>query len=198
MLREFTDPFPHTIIEDAIPIEDVRAINDEWPTEGITKEDGRHQKKWSISTVPKTARKVMDGFPTSLVEQVTGLYGLFLDPWLEGAGLHSLPCGGFLNMHTDFNVHPHHQWHRRANVLIYLNEDWDEAWGGHLILGKNREKKISPRAGRAVIFETNQDSWHGNPEPVTCPEGVERRSLAMYYYTPAAPKEKQPKTKYIK
>jgi hypothetical protein len=29
----------------------------------------------------------------------------------------------------------------------------------------------------------NTDPFHGHPEPMTCPEGVFRRSIALYYYT---------------
>ena len=63
------------------------------------------------------------------VEDAVGITGLFLDDERFGAGLHCIPRGGFLKMHVDFNKHPK-GWHRRANVLIYLNENWQEDWGG--------------------------------------------------------------------
>ena len=34
-----------------------------------------------------------------------------------------------------------------------------------------------------MIFDTTQYSWHGLPEPLRCPAGVYRKSLAMYYMT---------------
>jgi hypothetical protein len=106
-----------------------------------------------------------------MVEKVTKIQGLFADPELFGAGLHCIPRKGFLNMHVDFNAHPK-GWHRRVNVLIYLNES---------------AKFISPLGGRCVIFETNDKSWHGHPLPLACPRKVQRRSLALYLYTKEPP-----------
>ena len=40
---------------------------------------------------------------------------------------------------------------------------------------------ISPDFNKAVLFDTTQDSWHGLPEPIKCPENVTRNSLAVYY-----------------
>ena len=110
------------------------------------------------------------------------------DPSLEGGGLHQSTRGGFLNIHADFTVHPHHRnWQRRANLILYLNEDWEASYGGDLELWSTDMKecveKVSPVANRAVIFTTDATSFHGHPEPMQCPEGVARRSLALYYYS---------------
>jgi Rps23 Pro-64 3,4-dihydroxylase Tpa1-like proline 4-hydroxylase len=122
-----------------------------------------------------------------MVEKVTKIQGLFADPELFGAGLHCIPRKGFLNMHVDFNAHPK-GWHRRVNVLIYLNEEWRDEWNGHLQLGMGESAKfISPLGGRCVIFETNDKSWHGHPLPLACPRKVQRRSLALYLYTKEPP-----------
>jgi Rps23 Pro-64 3,4-dihydroxylase Tpa1-like proline 4-hydroxylase len=100
-------------------------------------------------------------------------------------------------MHVDFNQHPK-GWHRRVNLLIYLNEEWDESWNGHLQLGMQTPKLIAPFGGRCVIFETNDQSWHGHPVPLTCPEHIQRRSLALYYYTREKPKAEAHTTIYRK
>ena len=96
--------------------------------------------------------------------------------------------GGFLNIHADFTVHPHNRnWQRRANILLYLNEDWKPEYGGDLELWsadmKECVEKVSPIANRALIFTTDPTSFHGHPEPMRCPEGVARRSLALYYFS---------------
>jgi hypothetical protein len=79
---------------------------------------------------------------------------------------------------------------RRLNLLIYVTPDWDERWGGKLGLwsqkqGENKPdqlvKSITPIFNRAVIFDTTQNSWHGLPEPIICPEGICRNSIAVYY-----------------
>lgn len=121
------------------------------------------------------------------VSKLTG-FPLLPDPWFEdgplmprvGGGLHEIHRGGLLKMHVDFSTHPSGLT-RVLNFLIYLNQEWDESWGGALELG-NGEVKISPNGGTAVIFETTGRSWHGHPHPLACPEGKTRRSLALYYY----------------
>lgn len=120
--------------------------------------------------------------------ELTGIGGLVADPSLEGAGLHQTAPGGFLNIHADFTVHPHHRhWHRRVNVLVYLNEDWLPEYGGDLELWsrdmRTKVEVVAPLANRAVVFSTGADTWHGHPEPLTCPAGRARQSLAVYFYT---------------
>jgi len=119
---------------------------------------------------------------------LTGINNLQKDDHLEGGGIHQSTKGGYLNIHADFTVHPHHRhWQRRINLLVYLNKDWEEDWGGKLELWDKEMKgcveKILPGFNRCVIFNTDPDSYHGHPEPMTCPEDRFRRSIALYYYT---------------
>ena len=48
---------------------------------------------------------------------------------------------------------------------------------------KGCEVSVAPVLGRAVIFSTNLDSYHGHPDPLACPPERSRRSIATYYYT---------------
>lgn len=177
-------PFPHMIIDGALSKKEVQAINDEWPKGGWHDEMGSFQIKRSTTNLPPAAKKVMENFDVEFLEYVTGIPGLFMDPENFGGGLHSIPSGGFLNMHCDFQMHPHHDdWVRRVNVLIYLNETWEPEWGGQLVLGEYGEKQIEPIGGRAVIFETSDRTWHGHPIPTSSPPHIERRSMAIYFYT---------------
>lgn len=195
-MKTFSSPFPHTIIDGYLPPEVVAQINAEWPADHRwLKKEGRTSIKWSTQDIPPAARAVIDAVDIAMLEQVTGIQGLIADPDLFGAGLHCIPSGGFLKMHVDFNLHPK-GWHRRINMLVYLNECWDDAWGGHLQLGIDEFKLIAPIGGRCVIFETNEKSWHGHPLPMTCPANVQRRSLALYFYTPEPPHEEVPTTIY--
>ena len=41
---------------------------------------------------------------------------------------------------------------------------------------------------RAVIFQTNEISWHGVPDKIMCPEGTLRKSFAYYYISPLTSK----------
>ena len=73
------------------------------------------------------------------------------------------------------------------NVIVYLNEGWREEWGGALELW-NRDMsacvaKVAPLFNRVAIFNTDADSFHGLPDALQCPEGVTRKSLALYYFT---------------
>jgi Rps23 Pro-64 3,4-dihydroxylase Tpa1-like proline 4-hydroxylase len=119
---------------------------------------------------------------------LTGIKSLQKDDYLEGGGIHQSTKGGYLNIHADFTVHPHHRnWQRRVNILIYLNKNWKDEWGGKLELWdkemKACEVKVAPVFNRCVIFNTDADSYHGHPEPMTCPEDAYRRSIALYYYS---------------
>jgi hypothetical protein len=122
------------------------------------------------------------------VGELLGEDELIADPSLEGGGLHLSKPGGYLNIHADFTVHPHHRnWQRRANIILYLNEDWKPEYGGDIELWatdmKECAQKVSPVGNRALIFSTDATSFHGHPEPLRCPEGVARHSLALYYFT---------------
>jgi hypothetical protein len=76
---------------------------------------------------------------------------------------------------------------RRINLLIYLNKDWLPEYGGQLELwDRSMETKVVdvvPLFNRCVIFNTDSDSFHGNPEIINHPRAVPRKSIALYYYT---------------
>jgi Rps23 Pro-64 3,4-dihydroxylase Tpa1-like proline 4-hydroxylase len=124
---------------------------------------------------------------TSIKEKLIG------DQAFNGGGLHEIKRGGLLKIHTDFNRHPSLELDRRLNVLIYLNKDWEESYGGHLQLWdkdmKYCKKKYLPNFNSMVIFGTTDFSNHGHPDPLTCPNDRSRKSLATYYYSDGRPKE---------
>ena len=116
---------------------------------------------------------------------------LVADIELNGGGLHQIKSGGMLKIHTDFSKHPTSDLDRRVNVLIYLNKNWDQVYGGDLELW-DREmkicaKKIQPTFNKMVIFSTNDFSNHGHPEPIKCPKDVSRKSIALYYFSKGRP-----------
>jgi hypothetical protein len=122
------------------------------------------------------------------MSKLTGIENLLPDNMLEGGGLHQSMRGGFLNVHADFTVHPHKRnWRRRVNLLIYLNKDWKPEYKGDLELWdrqmKGYQQKISPVFNRCVIFNTDEDSYHGLPDAIKCPEDMTRKSIALYYFT---------------
>ncbi|HTT74508.1 MAG TPA: 2OG-Fe(II) oxygenase, partial [Candidatus Binataceae bacterium] len=121
------------------------------------------------------------------LENLTGIKGLIPDPYFGGGGLHEVANGGHLSIHADFNHHTQLDLERRINVLIYLNRDWKEEYGGCFeIWDRSMSKcalRVIPLFNRCVIFNTSSTSFHGNPEPVNHPDSASRRSIALYYYT---------------
>lgn len=122
---------------------------------------------------------------------LTGIPSLIPDPYFEGGGCHQILPGGLLKIHADFNKNKITNLDRRLNVLVYLNKNWEESWGGHFELWdtemKHSVKKILPVFNRMALFTTTDFSYHGHPEPLKCPPGRSRKSLALYYYTNGRP-----------
>jgi Rps23 Pro-64 3,4-dihydroxylase Tpa1-like proline 4-hydroxylase len=127
------------------------------------------------------------------LQKVSKIDALMGDVDLFGGGLHQSTNGAFLNVHIDYNIHPKTKFHRRLNVLVYMNKDWKDEYEGHIELWdlsdnkKNQLAKISPNFNRCVIFETNEISFHGHPKPLNTPAHINRKSIATYYYTETRP-----------
>lgn len=123
----------------------------------------------------------------AFLEELTGIEGLITDPYFAGGGIHVVANGGHLDIHADFNHNGKLNLERRINILIYLNKDWREEWGGTFeVWHTDMSAKAAgfvPIFNRMVCFNTGSDTWHGNPEPVANPNGDPRMSIALYYYT---------------
>lgn len=123
------------------------------------------------------------------LQEISGISDLLCDPELFGAGLHQSITGAHLNVHIDYNIHPITKLHRRLNLIVYMNKDWKDEYEGHIEFWDytSDEKRFltryAPSFNRCVIFETNEHSFHGHPKPLNTPQGINRKSLAVYYYT---------------
>jgi Rps23 Pro-64 3,4-dihydroxylase Tpa1-like proline 4-hydroxylase len=124
--------------------------------------------------------------------QMTGINRLYPDIGLHGGGWHLHGRGQKLNIHKDYSIHPKLGLERKLNLIVYLTPDWNPAWGGGLELWSHNSETNGPGKcvtrvecvfNRAVLFDTTQNSWHGLPTPIDCPEGVYRKSMAVYYLT---------------
>lgn len=136
--------------------------------------------------------------------ELTGIPNLLYDPHYFGGGTHENRHGQDLDPHVDFNRHPITGWHRRLNLIVYLNDDWSPGWGGAIEFHKdprlpadqNKITLVQPMLNRAVVFETTHWSWHGF-ERINLPQGDQdprsRKSLALYFYSVDRPVEEQTK-----
>jgi len=192
-------PFPHIAIDDFLPPDFLRGLLDEFPdSSGKTffdRDQERFKFRFGPNEIPGARLRglLMElNSPAVLrfLEAMTGIKGLIADPFFVGGGLHETKSGGHLSVHADFNIHKGMQVERRLNLLVYLNDDWPEEYGGHLELWDQKMEqcrhRVAPVLGRAVVFNTSLDSYHGQPDPVTCPPSRSRRSIATYYYTARA------------
>lgn len=196
-------PFPFIEIDNFFDEDYLNEILDSFPKLSQNKHDfnmnTKAEVKLGISSPEKIPNKInsfiefLNSYSfLDFIQKLSGIeQKLIPDPYLFGAGLHEIKKGGFLKIHSDFNVHPQLKLNRRLNLLLYLNKDWKEEWGGHLELWdkemKNCVVKISPSFNKLVIFNTTDFSFHGHPNPLKCPEDITRKSLALYYYTNGRP-----------
>jgi Rps23 Pro-64 3,4-dihydroxylase Tpa1-like proline 4-hydroxylase len=214
-------PFPHIVIEDLLSPELVDFLLQRIPEPQLAKEQGAADylqmddgsiaqagKQWvsrelSVDVAFRRLYWELNSGPfVRFLQQLTGIPRLLPDPYLLGGGIHQTLPGGFLRVHADFNQHPDLQLARRLNVLIYLNKDWHDDYGGELELWSTDmsrcERSIAPLAGRCVIFNTTSTSYHGHPHPLTCPPGETRKSIALYYYSRAETTEQGHETLWQK
>lgn len=190
------EPFPHLVLDDAFRDQDLDRIIGEFDNaEGSwrkfsTEYENKAQKNNEKNLGPFTRNFIhcLNSGPfLELLKDITGIGGLIPDPYLVGGGLHKIQRGGKLGIHVDFNKHKKMRVYRRLNIIIYLNRNWKEQYGGHLELWDYKKyecvKKILPAFNRMIIFSTTSKSFHGHPHPLECPEDGCRMSLALYYYT---------------
>ncbi len=189
-------PYPHGAFDNFLPPEILERVKEELNAlpEAESNFD-RTQEKLKTSYIPERLPEytrrlfyVLNSRPfIAFLEELTGIQGLIPDPYFMGAGIHVVANGGHLDIHADFNHHSKMNLERRINILIYLNKDWQEDWGGSFeIWDKDMSRKVDsyvPLFNRMACFNTSSDSWHGNPETVNSPTGEPRMSIALYYYT---------------
>jgi Rps23 Pro-64 3,4-dihydroxylase Tpa1-like proline 4-hydroxylase len=199
-------PFPHVVVDGLFPQEAVDDVLEEFPEPSARSDWIRlfdeTSAKLAMShdwTMGPSTRHLLNQFNSAafvnFLERLSGIKGLIPDPHYGGGGLHQMERGGYLKVHADFNRHGSLGLDRRLNVLLYLNRDWDDAWGGQLEFWDTTMtscvQRISPIFNRMVVFATTDRSYHGLPDPVQCPPSLTRRSLAIYYYTNGRPEHER-------
>lgn len=192
------EPFPHVVIDNVLSSDTFAALAEEF---GDPTKDPHWKRYWN-PLEKKYALNVFEGKPVTKsvfdalqtdefvrrIADITGIPELQSDPHLHGAGLHFHPRGGKLDMHLDYSVHPISGVERKVNLIIYMNDTWEDTWGGAIELWDNEfthaVKSVLPTRNRAVLFRTSDLSYHGLPHPLQCPDTTGRKSLAVYYVAP--------------
>lgn len=206
----FQEPFPHAVVESPFPHRLVANAAAEWPREDW---DG-----WTVHYDNPLERKRACNdwkkMPVPCVQLLNLLFAANLsalwaaetyvpDASLWGGGMHSLARGGHLDVHEDSDVHPLLGWHRRLNGILFLNPRWDESWGGALELWdasvQKCVKRVYPAPGRLVLFATDDGHYHGVPEPLKCPEGTQRMTLATFWFALPRPGQqfRRPRASFV-
>lgn len=206
------EPFPHIVIDDFISPEILEKCLAEFPNEvdpesvTFNRAQERNKTGFHPDYMSPSIKSLFYSFNSrpfiKFLENLTGINGLIPDPYFLGGGFHEIKQGGHLSVHADFNHHPQLDLERRVNVLIYLNKNWDEKYGGQIELwDKKMENCVvskTPDFNRCVIFNTDSDSYHGNPNPIAHPENISRRSIALYYYTATWDNQRRERTTQFK
>ena len=199
-------PFRHVCIDDFFNVDAAEAALRDFPPfdqQFAIGDNGEYGGKAVVSNICEISpfyAKLYDYFISrdflDAMSAVTGIENLHGDPTLYGGGTHENLNGQTLDVHVDFNFQIGAGFHRRANLLLYLNKEWDPAWGGAIELHSNPRrpdvnefKQFNVIFNRAVVFETNEYSWHGFRK-IRLPEDrlhLSRKCLSIYLYTPDRP-----------
>lgn len=201
------DPYRHVVIDGFLAPEFAQRLLAEFPPferGNARNEAGELGSKSTVEQIRSlgSAYSELDDLIQSpafldLVGRITGIDDLLYDPHYFGGGTHENRAGQDLDPHIDFNRHPIEDWHRRLNLIVYLNHEWQDDWGGSLELHRdpraadNSIKLVTPLFNRCVIFETTESSWHGFSRiaPPETHAHASRRSIALYFYTRDRPRE---------
>jgi len=208
-------PFEHIVIDDFLNLDYAENLHNLFP---------QHYENWHTYMNPievKYAYDNIENLPSELknyfyylshqkmvefFQKLTDIPNLTYDEYLHGAGLHCHPKHGRLNVHLDYEKHPYSGKERRINVIYFLSKEWLPEWNGQNELWNENVTdcitKTEIKFNRAIIFKTNDISWHGLPEKIICPENVFRKSLAYYYVSPLnshkSEESYRKKAKYVK
>lgn len=191
-------PFEYIIINNFLKDDIAEKISNEYPQNlnEYHKYDNPLEIKYAYDNIYNMSKNIKNVFFAlcsnriiDALKIVTNNDNIEYDPTCHGGGLHVHPNNGRLHMHLDYEKHPILENKQRyLNIILYLTKDWDQSWGGQTELwNKDMSEcivKSNVEFNTALIFKTTENSWHGIPEPIKCPEDKYRKTLAFYYLVP--------------
>ena len=201
-------PFKHLCIDNFLEAEAAESLLRDFPSFDPEKaknefgETGRKAVRSDLASISRFYDTFYEyltspGFLNAM-SGITGIPDLLFDRRMYGGGTHENLNGQGLHAHVDFNYDEEFGWHRRLNLLIYLNKEWREEWGGAIELHSNPRNPdddsvvaFNPIFNRAVLFETSERSWHGFPH-ICLPadrKHLSRKCISVYLYTANRPAE---------
>lgn len=192
-------PYPHIAIDNLFPDQLLDQLVAEIPS--ITEdhwvhEDDENIERYNLRSAVELGETgyQLTAFLHSaaflyFLSELTGIWQLLPDPYLQGSGYHMIPRGGRFAVHADRNIAYETGLTRRLSLIIYLNKDWKHEYGGQFELwnsdGTRQEAVVEPLFNRTMIFEIAANNFHGVPQTVLCPNGRSRNSFLVYYHTAA-------------
>jgi hypothetical protein len=198
-------PFPHLVLDNFLEAGFVDALAAAFPAfekGNSVGDDGRPGGKATIDRInalgpvyQRLDAAIRSEAFLAFISRITGIDELLYDPWYLGGGTHENRDGMSLDPHVDFNFHPSERWHRRLNLIVYLNPLWQAEWGGSLELFADPHldpgpaRSVVPAYNRCVLFETSERSWHAF-DRIRLPAShrhLTRRSIALYFYSRERP-----------
>jgi hypothetical protein len=198
-------PFSYDAISELFSEEALNGILDSFPSvNDESKWDKRDDKgiqvklrtnwKTELDIPPKileVIQTLQSGRFCRLLSEYTGIDGLMPDFWFGGGGLNQIMPGGELAIHLDGTYNDDIKMYRRVNIIVFLNKEWEDEYGGHLEFWDIDKTacfaKVKPDYNTLAMFNTSDLTEHGHPTPLSCPEGMSRKSLILYFYTSARP-----------
>jgi Rps23 Pro-64 3,4-dihydroxylase Tpa1-like proline 4-hydroxylase len=196
------EPFPHVvqdgILDPAFALklqEEILSI----PSEEWDRYENPFEQKYTLRDkhrFPPLLSRLFDELTSEdFVSRLSAMVGyeLLLDETRNFWGVHKYGPGDKLDIHVDAGYHPTTGFKKQITLGIYLSYEWREEYGCHLELwrGENctenttkiveKVKSIPPMFNRLVVFTCNDYSWHGNPEPASCPPESKRIFITLSY-----------------
>jgi len=191
------EPFEHIVIDDFLETTYAEKIFQHFPDINHTWHEYKNpiEVKYAYDNINQLNVDIKNYFYylstpeiTEIMKKITNINDLEYDEYLHGAGVHIHPRYGRLNIHLDYEKHPYSGKERRLNIILFMSKDWNPQWNGANELWNSDVTrcviKTNIKFNRAIIFKTNDISWHGLPDKIMCPENTFRKSLAYYYVSP--------------